>query len=294
MPASTDYNVAVTRNQYVIRACKLVGLIADGGNAVIQPDMLADGIALLADLNAAWANEGINLNVNRESTFAMPTANVVLGTDGTTNYTCIKGHVADATTRPTTGALWTDYWKATGTGGVAWASGATYVAPHEFSLPAGLLYVKDAFVRDTSGYDYDLMMVDESDYLGITDKFTSGKPDRLWIQERPWNARIARMYPAFPDQSTYVLHVNGVYYMGDFTNATTELDAPASARLALTFDLASLIADLYQRPQQAAQFAGRAVALKRNFFRSHQESESRPRQVAPRFSSSRYPNRYRS
>ena len=81
--------------------------------------------------------------------------------------------------------------------------------------------------------------------------------------------------------------------MGDFTNPTTEMDAPATARLAMLFDLASLIAELYQRPQLAVQFSSRAQAYKRNFFRTYQESESSVHQVAPRFASSRWPRRGR-
>jgi hypothetical protein len=346
MSASTDYATVVTRDQYIARACKLVGLIADGGNAVISADMLADGKAMLADLNAAWHNEGINLNVNRETTFPMPAASVRLGPDGEsytcinphvaeagsvveltpggTQYACLESHTASATSRPTTGtdwttywsvyalggspvttwisgvaytgapsrpatgAYWLDYWKKTGTATIAWAIGATYDAPHVFNLPVGLMYVKDAYLRDSSGYDYPLSIVPETEYLGIADKFTSGKPALLQVVERPWNAKTVRMFPAFPDRTDYMLHVNGVYYMGDFTNPSTELDAPVTARLAMLFDLASLMADLYQRPQMAQQFASRAVAYKRNFFRTYQESENVPRQVSPRFPKSRW------
>lgn len=286
MAASTDYTSTLTRDQYLIYAARLAGIL--GENEVLSAPLLANGSILLASLNDAWHNEGINLNTNRVTTYPMPTASAVLGTDGSTTYSCVEGHVADSTSRPTTGAYWSDKWRAHGSGGAAWASGATYVAANEFSLPVGLMYVKEAFIRSAAGYDDPITIISETEYLGITDKFTSGKPARLWIKDRQWNAKVAVMWPAFPDDSTRVLHINGVYLMGDFTGASTELDAPGTARLAMLFELASLLAEMYQRPQAASQLSVRAQALKRNFFRAYQRSDGTIRQVM-----SRFPRRFR-
>ena len=50
---------------------------------------------------------------------------IITGTDSL-NYTCIMGHTSIADNRPITGANWRLYWRQTGTGGVAWATGTAY------------------------------------------------------------------------------------------------------------------------------------------------------------------------
>lgn len=48
-----------------------------------------------------------------------------------TTYTCILDHVASAATEPGVGASWATYWSATGSGGISWVSGATYLVNND-------------------------------------------------------------------------------------------------------------------------------------------------------------------
>lgn len=53
------------------------------------------------------------------------TTDVITGTDSL-NYSCIKSHTAAAINRPITGSSWRVFWRQTGSGGSAWASGTSY------------------------------------------------------------------------------------------------------------------------------------------------------------------------
>jgi len=50
----------------------------------------------------------------------------VIGTD-TLNYTCIVNHTAAAANKPITGGSYATYWTQTGSGGVAWVDGTSYI-----------------------------------------------------------------------------------------------------------------------------------------------------------------------
>lgn len=277
-----------TRDAMIRRAAKLAGLV-DGGSA-LPADTQADGVGLIPDLIGMWHNEGINLNTDHESIFPMPAYSSVWDLAGTTSYVCILNHKAAADNRPEKGANWRTYWRPGGdiyTGGAiaTWLTGTAYLAPNQFTLPAGLMYVKYAFARDTeemTQFDISVATVGEVEFQSIANKFTTGRPVSLWVRERPWESKSAFCWPGVPN-STSVLHVIGTYLMSDMVSASSDLDAPQTARLAFVYDLASLMADLYQRPQLAQVYAARAVALKRNFFRVYQESKSTVSQVAPRF-----------
>lgn len=286
MAVTTNYATVVTREGYIRRACMMAGLLGD--KTAVDADMRLNCENIVADLLEAWHNEGINLSVNRITQYPMPTASAVLGDDGTTTFTCILGYVpTDTTTKPTTGSNWTTYWKAHGTAGGTFTVGATYTAPNYLTLPAGLMMVKEAFLRDVNGFDMPLDIISETEYNALNNKFIDGRPSKLWVGERPWNQRKAVFYPCFPDLTTHVIHINGVYLMGDMTDPSSELDAPSSARLAFVYDLASHVSALYQRPGLARQFAEMAVAYKRNFYRTNKGSKTTVSQIAPRFLSER-------
>lgn len=277
-----------TRDAMIRRAAKLAGVL-DGASST-PPDIQADGVGLIPDLIGMWHNEGINLNTDHESIFPMPAYSTVYNADETESYVCILNHTAATDNRPETGANWRTYWRLggdiyTGSAIATWATGTAYLAPNQFAMPAGLMYVKYAFARDseeTTQFDIPVSIVGEVEFQSIANKFTTGRPVSLWMRERPWESKSAFCWPGVPD-STSVLHVIGTYLMSDMVGATSDLDAPQTARLAFIYDLASLMADLYQRPTLAQVLVARATALRRNFFRVYQESKSTVSQVAPRF-----------
>ena len=53
-------------------------------------------------------------------------ASQVIGTD-TKNYTCKLAHVAADDKKPITGADWATYWTQTGSSGIAWVTGTSYI-----------------------------------------------------------------------------------------------------------------------------------------------------------------------
>jgi len=69
------------------------------------------------DLNSGFMN-GIHITAY--------TLKVV--TNGGNTYTCIKTHTSQASNEPGVGASWETYWSLTGTGGLAWSTGTTYVS----------------------------------------------------------------------------------------------------------------------------------------------------------------------
>jgi len=61
------------------------------------------------------------------------TQSIVTGTDAVV-YKCIRGHTADATNDPITGANYKLYWTAGGAGPTVWTSGTSYTAPQQLLL----------------------------------------------------------------------------------------------------------------------------------------------------------------
>lgn len=73
------------------------------------------------------------------------TQSVVTGTDAV-DYKCIRGHTADTTNKPITGANYPLYWTAGGSGPSVWASGTQYTAPQQIRL----LYQRPLFDFDAA------------------------------------------------------------------------------------------------------------------------------------------------
>lgn len=69
----------------------------------------------------------------------------VIGTDGL-NYTCIVDHVGGATNVPVTGASWATYWTQTGSGGVTWVGGTSYLKRITFAFPYPQIFVFDRMI----------------------------------------------------------------------------------------------------------------------------------------------------
>jgi hypothetical protein len=61
------------------------------------------------------------------------TQSVITGTDAIV-YKCIRGHTADSTNHPITGANYPLYWIAGGAGPTVWTTGTSYVAPQQLLL----------------------------------------------------------------------------------------------------------------------------------------------------------------
>ena len=73
------------------------------------------------------------------------TQSVVTGTDSVV-YKCIRGHTADSSNDPITGANYLLYWTAGGSGPSTWTSGTTYYAPQQIRL----LYQRPLFDFDAA------------------------------------------------------------------------------------------------------------------------------------------------
>lgn len=81
----------------------------------------------------------------------MSQASVVTGTDGLP-YRCITSHQSDMITRPISGANWSLYWEAGGTGPSSWTAGTAYAATHSLRL----LYRRPLYDFDTASDNPDM------------------------------------------------------------------------------------------------------------------------------------------
>jgi len=211
-----------TRNQIINSAIKNVRLLAFGQNP--PDDLVAECSRRLNDIIKSYQIAShIKLWKDDWATQTLTESSAVIGSDGN-NYRCVKGHTSSADNEPITGADWSTYWILDeGVTGVAWVTATAYTTIAEFSPGVDTLQIKDAFYRDTNGYDYKLKVVTLQEYFEISDKRWVSDPCILAFHEAL--TPICYLYP-HPRETTFVIHYLREKALIDFTGIASTPDFP--------------------------------------------------------------------
>lgn len=97
-------------------------LDAQGYEALADKDATGAPTKVYLKRNVALASQTLYID---QAPASVGTTDVVTGTDAL-DYSCIKSHTAATDNKPITGQNWRLYWRQTGSGGSAWASGTEY------------------------------------------------------------------------------------------------------------------------------------------------------------------------
>lgn len=141
-----------------------------------------------------------------------------------------------------------------------------------YTLPARLLSVDDAFVRDASGYDQPLRLMDREEYNRLPDKDASGEPFAVWV-DRTDTSSIATVYPV-PAAVGDTLYIVGKRAIEDVTALSETMEVPPEWSECIVYNLAvKLMPDFPGMPQaekQDVQFeAERLLQLMMGHDRGH-------------------------
>jgi len=237
------YNV--TESQILSRVFRILGVTQEGQ----QPSAAQISCAreALGALIRSFQDRGVHFWTTAWMYVALSTTpSSVLGTDGK-YYRCINSHISDSDNKPITGKNWTSYWLETTTATTTvWATSTTYYS-NNMVLDPTLDDLEQAFIRDTSGYDTTLELVDAKAWGELSNKNEIGRPTKIWLNRTL--TRTIQLWP-IPDLTTYVLHYRRIRYLNDFTAVTGTGDFPQSWIDAIIFHLAHRLSFEYGNPIQ--------------------------------------------
>lgn len=227
-----------TKSQLIHRALRIVGAVGTGQTA--SGSVYSDASDALNGLVKSLQAEGASLFHVSDYESAAQTASVVIGTD-TLNYTCKRSHTASTANKPITGAKWSLYWIQSGTGGAAWVDTTAYTSDADLSLPASTIGVEYALLNDGQN-DYELQVIPYQEYLKITQKDSTGRPDQIAID---WQLTpVVYIYPR-PDQTDYVYRFRVLREVYDFNANGDTMDFTKLWNEALVFGLAERLSHEY-------------------------------------------------
>ena len=237
------YNV--TESQILSRVFRILGVTQEGQ----QPSAAQISCAreALGALIRSFQDRGVHFWTTAWMYVALSTTpSSVLGTDGK-YYRCINSHISDSDNKPITGKNWTSYWLETTTATTTvWTTSTTYYS-NNMVLDPTLDDLEQAFIRDTSGYDTTLELVDAKAWGELSNKNEIGRPTKIWLNRTL--TRTIQLWP-IPDLTTYVLHYRRIRYLNDFTAVTGTGDFPQSWIDAIIFHLAHRLSFEYGNPIQ--------------------------------------------
>lgn len=244
MAISGTYTWNATRDDIIKRALRIVKALDQRGTPTT--DQLTNCSNILNSIVKGWKNQGVHLWTVEETTLALVTATIVIGTDAL-YYECIHNHTSATGNRPITGTDWSTYWikTSTTTGAVAWTAAQSYVSSNNYALAAEIIGIEEAtlFVRDINGRDAPLSLISRDDYMGLGNKYSKGSPTHAWF-ERQTTPQLT-LYPV-PNTLTDVVHFSAVKKSMDVSiavpDATANVDIPEEWIEALIYALASRIA----------------------------------------------------
>lgn len=213
MATSGVYDFNLTRDEIISAALRKLEIYdPDPAQISYADEALNLIVKSLQSYNVfLWAREWVTKGLTASS--------VVVGTDGL-QYTCIRSHTASSANKPVTGAEWRMYWAQEGTGGAVWADTTAYSCIGDFTVAVETIAIDKMMVRDVDT-DSDMDMVTSFDYLSETDKRTTGKPVKAWVEKQI--PPVVRVWP-IPDKTTYVLHYLRVRKLQDFSAADDNAD----------------------------------------------------------------------
>lgn len=242
MATSGSANFNRTRNEIITGALRKIGVIEQG--ATPSADQITEGAEVLNAIVKDLQNDGVLLWTLEWVTKVLSASDEVTGTDSLV-YTCIRGHTSasDSSDKPITGGNYRSYWKQRGDTGGSWAISTAYAAIGDFEVDADTIGLEEAFMRDESGYDHPLKIIQRGDYMRISDKAqTSTYPSHICFDDK-LTPKIF-LWPQATD-TDYVLHYLRIRMLEDFDAATNNPDMMSKWIRSLVYRLAEDLADEY-------------------------------------------------
>lgn len=208
------------RNGFIDSALRIAGVVSVGNQSLLYwTNEAADCLnAIITDLY----NSGFVFLQTEWTTRTLIASSEVTGSDGNI-YTCIRGHISTAATRPITGNNWRSFWVQKGTTGGIWASGATYTSIGDFNIEADTLEILRAYIREDNYDNPSLTPMNGFEYHSIDRKLDFGIPTYIYVDYQ----LIPHVYLIDqPDKTTYILNYWRVKKLStmDLSSSITELD----------------------------------------------------------------------
>lgn len=272
MATSGVYTFNRTRNEIINGSLRKVGAIGQGQTA--QNEEINEAAEALEILVQALGNDVFPFWAVEWKTYIIGdnASDTVLGTDGSTTYTCIRPHTSSSTDRPTTGNDYSTYWTERGSSGSAWATSTSYTAINVFEPGTEILSISKAFLRrNETDHPLDIITRDEF-FSDISDKRQTGMPNVLMFEP---NVTPKVWIDPIPDTTTDVLHYLAWRRLQDFDAQGNNPDARQQWIKYFIFQLAADLAPEYGlSPQREGMLESKAQALLRSARRRNKLPES--------------------
>lgn len=223
------------RNNIIERALRLSGNLSYGGSADINK------------INAAaTALQSIIENLHNDGYMGSQlewVTKTFIASSTVTGYRCFRSHTSDTSNQPGVGANWESYWIADSTATGLWTSGTAYSAIGDFLTAVDTLEVIMAYIRNGGGDNDDevpLSFLNEEEYHSIGDKYTTGMPEYIYVENKEY-PRIYLYYQ--PDSTDYIINYLRIKKIVSIDSASSTLDMEKRWWEAITYALAADIDD---------------------------------------------------
>lgn len=229
---STDW--VRTRDQILTRALRIVGAVSMGdtpsSSAVTEASEALNAIVKQLQTRGVrlWSQDWVQKYVSNTDQCS------AVGT----NYYCIRDGSGTSARMPTSGSLWTMYWKEGGASGASIDDTASYTCANIFYPASNVLDIEKMFIRDGDA-DYELEKIPVNEYMAIEDKYPSDMPTKFCM-EHGMTPKV-HLYPV-PDDYKYVIYYLATTSLEDFDSSGDIPDFPVRYIEMLTWMLASRLA----------------------------------------------------
>ena len=232
----------MTESQIINRAMRIVGAVGTGDTP--NSNEYSDARLALNGLIQGLINEGVGLFKRSWNTRTFNTLSTVRHND--VSYYCIKPHTSSSDSEPNVGTNWQEYWDIGENSTTSWdISGASYTASNQFTFENNIVDIEKMFARD-NGYDYAMTKIslDEFFELGSKSSYTTTYPTHFAI-EKKLNDSIVHLYPVPVVNTDVQMHYLSTERYFDSDDSTDNIDFPTQWLEAITYLLATRLADEY-------------------------------------------------
>ena len=230
MPSgSTDW--VRTRDQIITRALRIVGAVSMGDtpstSAITEATEALNAIVKQLQTRGVrlWSQNWVDKYVSNTDQCSV----------GGTNYICVRDGSGASARQPTSGSLWTMYWREGGASGASIDDTVSYTCANIFYPASNVLDIDKMFIRDEDD-DYPIEKITVREYMAIEDKYPSDIPTKFCM-EHGMTTKV-HLYPA-PDKYSYVIYYLATTSLDDFDSSGDTPDFPVRYIEMLTWMLAS-------------------------------------------------------
>lgn len=255
------FSFTQTRNQIIRRVLRIAGVVAQGEEPT--PEQLIEADECLSVTLKAFSNDGVILWKQVERRIDFPAAPSIVANNGRT-YLCIQTHTADeAVNQPGLGTDWHLYWKEhSESSETAWTADdggnpVVYTGTAVIAIPNDVISIEKLWsVQNQS--EIGIQLVNRWEFLSRPYRYTTGTPTTAWF-EASENPRLHLDYSSI--DTTFSLRYLAQLMIDSFVGAGDTQDTPAQWLDAITYAVASQLADEYQLPlDERSYLTQKAVA----------------------------------